>query len=162
MKIVIIIPTYNERPNIEKMIPLLEKEIFPQDQKSSCCIFSSLMINLPTGLQNQVKEFKKKWHNIELLTGEKKGLGAAYVRGMKYAMEKMHADAVMEFDSDFQHDPHDIPRLIKAMDDGADYVIGSRYIPGGSIPKGWGLDRKILSVFGSLFIQNRMVEFRYS
>ena len=107
--------------------------------------------NSPDGTADAVREFMKKWSSIELLTGEKKGLGAAYVRGMKYAMEKMNADAVMEFDSDFQHDPQDIPRLIKAMDNDADYVVGSRYIKDGSIPKEWGLDRKILSVFGNLF-----------
>src|SRR6266404_2910486 len=152
MKIVIIIPTYNERPNVEMMIPLLEKEIFPKITNHKLFI---LIVDdkSPDGTGDAVKEFQKKWDNIELLTGEKNGLGAAYVRGMHYAMNKMDADVVMEFDSDFQHDPHDIPRLIKAMDEGADYVIGSRYIPGGSIPKGWGIDRKFLSVFGSLFIR---------
>ncbi len=152
MKIVIIIPTYNERPNVEMMIPLLEKEIFPKITNHKLFI---LIVDdkSPDGTGDAVKEFQKKWDNIELLTGEKNGLGAAYVRGMHYAMNKMDADVVMEFDSDFQHDPHDIPRLIKAMDEGADYVIGSRYIPGGSIPKGWGIDRKFLSVFGSIFIR---------
>lgn len=152
MKIVIIIPTYNERPNIEKMIPLLEEEIFPKVKNHHPQI---LIVDdkSPDGTADVVSGFMKKWHNIELLTGEKNGLGAAYVRGMKYAMDKMDADAVMEFDSDFQHNPHDIPRLIEALDKGADYVIGSRYIPGGSIPQGWGVDRKFLSVFGSLFIR---------
>jgi len=159
MKIVIIIPTYNERLNIEKMIPLLEQDIFPKVKNHHLSI---LIVddNSPDDTAKAVKEFQKKWHNIELLTGEKKGLGSAYVRGMKYAMEHMNADAVMEFDSDFQHNPHDIPRLIKAMDEGADYVIGSRYIPGGSIPKEWGLDRKILSVFGNLFTQLVWVNFK--
>jgi len=152
MKIVIIIPTYNERPNVEKMIPLLEEEIFPKIKNHHLFI---LIVDdkSPDGTADLVGEFTKKWNNIELLTGEKNGLGAAYVRGMKYAMDKMDAHAVMEFDSDFQHNPHDIPRLIHAMDEGADYVIGSRYIPGGSIPKGWGVNRKFLSVFGSLFIR---------
>jgi len=152
MKIVIIIPTYNERTNIEKMIPVLENEVLPKIKNHQVHL---LIVDdkSPDGTADVVREFMKKWHTIELLSGDKKGLGAAYIRGMKYAMEKMHADAVMEFDSDFQHDPHDIPRLIKAMDEGADYVIGSRYIPGGSIPKGWGMDRKFLSVFGSLFIR---------
>jgi dolichol-phosphate mannosyltransferase len=150
MKIVIIIPTYNERANIEKMIPVLEKDIFPKIKNHSLSI---LVVddNSPDGTADAVRDFRKKWHTIELLTGEKSGLGAAYVRGMKYAMDTMHADCVMEFDSDFQHNPHDIPRMIQALDDGADYVIGSRYIPGGSIPKEWGIDRKILSVFGNLF-----------
>ena len=146
----LIIPTYNERQNIEKMVPVLENDVFP---KISNHTMSLLIVddNSPDGTADAVREFMKKWNSIELLTGDKKGLGAAYVRGMKYAMEKMNADAVMEFDSDFQHDPHDIPRLIKAMDSDADYVIGSRYIKEGSIPKEWGLDRKILSVFGNLF-----------
>lgn len=150
MKIVIILPTYNERSNIERMIPLLEEEIFPKvkDHNMHLLIVDD---NSPDGTAEVVNQYIHKWKNIELLTGEKKGLGAAYVRGMRYAMEHMEADAVMEFDSDFQHDPQDIPRLIEALDKGADYVIGSRYVPGGSIPKEWGLDRKFLSVFGSLF-----------
>jgi dolichol-phosphate mannosyltransferase len=158
MKIVIIIPTYNERPNIEKMIPLLEEKIFPKIKHHNLFI---LIVddNSPDSTGDAVKSFTHKWNNIELLSGEKNGLGAAYVRGMKYAMEKMNADAVMEFDSDFQHNPHDIPRMVEAMDKGADYVIGSRYIKGGSIPKGWGFDRKFLSVFGSLFIRIVWVNF---
>ncbi len=158
MKIVIIIPTYNERPNIEIMVPLLENEIFPtiKNHKMHILVVDDTS---PDGTADLVKECMKKWSNIELLSGEKNGLGAAYVRGMKFAMEKMDADAVMEFDSDFQHTPHDIPRLVHAMDEGADYVIGSRYIPGGSIPKGWGLDRKFLSVFGSLFIRIAWLNF---
>lgn len=102
MKIVIIIPTYNEKSNIEKMIPVLERDVFPRITNHTL----SLLIvddNSPDGTADIVREFMKQWSSIELLTGEKKGLGAAYVRGMKYAMEKMNADAVMEFDSDFQH-----------------------------------------------------------
>lgn len=150
MNIVIIIPTYNERSNIEKMIPVLEKEIFPRIHGHSVSI---LIVddNSPDGTAEIVKLNMKKWNNIKLLSGEKEGLGAAYVRGMKYAMNEMNAEAVMEFDSDFQHNPHDIPKLIKAMDEGADYVIGSRYIKGGAIPKEWGLNRKFLSIFGGAF-----------
>jgi dolichol-phosphate mannosyltransferase len=150
MKIVVILPTYNEKANIEKMIPVLEDEIFPQIKNHDMAI---LVVddNSPDGTGEAVKTSAHKWKNVTLLSGEKKGLGAAYIRGMRYAMDEMDADAVMEFDADFQHDPRDIPRLIAAMDEGADYVIGSRYIPGGAIPKEWGIDRKFLSVFGSLF-----------
>lgn len=151
MKIVIIIPTYNERSNIAKLIPLLEEEIFPRIKNHAMHI---LIVddNSPDGTAEEARKFMKKWdNNISLLSGDKKGLGYAYVRGMQHAMEEMKADAVMEFDADFQHDPKDIPRLVKAMDEGADYVIGSRYIKGGSIPKEWGIDRKFLSVFGNLF-----------
>jgi dolichol-phosphate mannosyltransferase len=159
MKVVVILPTYNEKANIEKMIPLLEEEILPQIKHHHVAI---LIVddNSPDGTAEIVKNFMHKWKNISLLSGEKKGLGAAYVRGMHYAMNEMGADAVMEFDSDFQHNPHDIPRLVHAMDEGADYVIGSRYVPGGSIPKEWGMDRKFLSVFGSLFTRIVWLNFK--
>jgi dolichol-phosphate mannosyltransferase len=158
MRIVIILPTYNEKENISRMIPLLEEEILPRIKNHDIQL---LVVDdkSPDGTGDAVKDFMGKWKNIELLSGEKQGLGGAYVRGMKYAMDEMKADAVMEFDSDFQHDPYDIPHLIKAMDEGADYVIGSRYVHGGSIPKAWGLDRKFLSVFGSFFTRIAWLNF---
>src|SRR5258708_2250947 len=117
MNIVVIMPTYNEEENIKKMIPMLEKEIFPKVKNHSLHL---LVVddNSPDGTADAVKKFMQQWNTIELLSGKKQGLGSAYVRGMQYAMKHMHADAVIEFDADFQHDPHDIPRLIKAMDDG--------------------------------------------
>ncbi len=109
--------------------------------------------NSPDGTAEEVKKFCQKWKNVHLLLGEKKGLGVAYVRGMHYAIDVLKADAVIEIDADFQHDPHDIPKLISAMDNGADHVIGSRYIKNGSIPKEWGIHRKIISRLGGLFAQ---------
>lgn len=158
MKIVVIIPTYNEFENIQLMITVLEKEVFPKikDHTMSILVADD---NSPDGTATVVEDLAKKWKNIVLLKGEKKGLGAAYVRAMKYAMDKMDAYAVVEIDADFQHDPHDIIRLVKAMDEGADYVIGSRYIPGGEIPKEWGLHRKFLSFFGSLFARIMFLRF---
>ena len=150
MRIVVISPTYNEKVNIEKIIPVLEEEVFPKVKNYEVLLLIA-DDNSPDGTGNIVKSFQKKYKNIHLLEGQKKGLGAAYVRAMRYASKELKADAVIEFDSDFQHDPHDIPRLIEAMDRGYDYVIGSRYIPGGKIPKEWGLHRKMMSFFGSLF-----------
>jgi dolichol-phosphate mannosyltransferase len=152
MKIVVISPTYNERINVTKLIPLLIEEIFPKIKNHDMHL---LIVDddSPDGTSEVVREFMKKWKNIELLNGTKNGLGAAYVKGMHYAMDNMKADAVMEFDADFQHDPQDIPKLVKAMDEGADYVIGSRYVPGGTIPKEWGIHRKVISRFGGLFAQ---------
>ena len=149
-KVVVIIPTYNERENIEKMLPVLETEVFPKIKSDDMHILVA-DDKSPDGTSDVVRDAQKKWENIEIIQGEKEGLGAAYVRAMKHAMEKMHADAVIEFDAVFQHDPHDIPKLVEAYDNGADYVIGSRYVKGGGIPKEWGIDRKIKSIFGSLF-----------
>ena len=152
MKIVIILPTYNEKENIGKLIPLLIEEIFPMIKNHTMQL---LVVDddSPDGTSDVVREFMKKWKNIELLNGTKNGLGAAYVKGMHHAIDNMGGEAIMEFDADFQHDPKDIPRLIAAMDKGADYVIGSRYVPGGEIPKEWGIHRKIISRFGGLFAQ---------
>lgn len=159
MKIVVIIPTYNEKVNMEKMIPVLLDEVFPQVKNHTMEILVA-DDKSPDGTAEVVKKYMKKHKNLHLLMGDKKGLGAAYARAMQYAMDKMKADAVIEFDADFQHDPYDIPRLIEAMDKGADHVIGSRYVKGGEIPKEWGLHRKFLSFFGSLFA--RVVWLRFN
>jgi dolichol-phosphate mannosyltransferase len=160
MKIVVILPTYNEKRNMEKMIPVLEENVFPHIKHHSMQILVA-DDQSPDGTEEVVRHFIKKYSNIHVLTGDKQGLGAAYVRAMLYAMDTLNADAVIEFDADFQHDPHDIPRLINAMDQGADCVIGSRYIPGGAIPKEWGLHRKLLSfVAGSIF--TRLVWWNFS
>lgn len=150
MKVVVIIPTYNERANIDKMIEVLEKEIFPKIKKHQMKI---LVVDdrSPDGTADVVRDKMKKYDNIELSLGKKEGLGAAYMRGMKYAMEKMKAGAVIEFDADFQHDPKHIPELVKKFDQGYDYVIGSRFVKGGTIPKEWSFYRKFLTIYGGLF-----------
>lgn len=152
MKIVVILPTYNEKVNMEKMIPVLENEVFPKITNHHMHILVA-DDQSPDGTAAVVRQYMQKYPNLHLLEGSKQGLGAAYARAMKYAMNEMEAFAVIEFDSDFQHDPHDIPRLVHAMDEGADYVIGSRYIPGGAIPKEWGIHRKFISRIGGLFAQ---------
>jgi dolichol-phosphate mannosyltransferase len=78
-------------------------------------------------------------------------LGAAYIYGFKHAMQNMGPDIVMEMDADFQHNPNDIPKFITKIEEGYDYVIGSRFIKGGSIPKEWGFSRKLWSVGGNIF-----------
>lgn len=159
MNIVVISPTYNEKENILNLIPILEEEVFPKIKHHQLRLLI-MDDNSPDGTGDVVKEFMKKWDNIFLQQHEKAGLGAAYIRGMKYAMHTLHADAVVEFDSDFQHDPKDIIRFIEAMDkSGADYIIGSRYVPGGKIPPEWGLHRKIMSYFGSMFARVLLLTF---
>jgi dolichol-phosphate mannosyltransferase len=94
----------------------------------------------------------KKYSNLTLFLEEKKGgLGAAYKKGMKYAVDKLGADAVIEMDADFQHDPKYILDLVEKFDQGYDYVIGSRFVKGGSVPKEWDLYRKFLTFGGGLF-----------
>lgn len=149
-KIVVIIPTYNEAENIGRMInALLGKEF-----KKIKNVHMHLLVvddNSPDGTGKIVKKKMKKYKNLHLLQGKKEGLGTAYIRGMEHSMKNLNADAVIEMDADFQHDPKYVADLVAAYLDGADYVIGSRYIKGGSIPDGWAFYRKAISIYGNLF-----------
>ena len=149
-RVIVIVPTYNEAENIGRMLDGLVGRILPKIKGVDVEV---LVVDSrsPDGTANIVREKMKESRKITLLQTDKGGLGADYAKGMRYAMEKMKADAVIEFDADFQHDPKDIPKLIGAYKNGADYVIGSRYVKGGRIPKEWGLHRKAMSFFGSLF-----------
>lgn len=151
-KVVIIMPTYNEAKNIKKMIPALFEKEFPTITQADMHL---LVVddNSPDGTGKIVKSAMKKYKNLHIATGEKEGLGKAYIRGMKYAQSKLNADAVMEMDADFQHPPRFVKPMVAAFVGGAQYVIGSRYIPGGSVPKEWPIFRKAISFFGNLFIR---------
>lgn len=145
-------PTYNEVKNMPLMIQALFEEEFPKIKGAEMHL---LVVddNSPDGTGEIVRENEKKYSNIHLLSGEKQGLGWAYVRGMKYAMEKLNADAILEMDADFQHPPRFVKPMIEAYLAGAEYVIGSRYIPGGSVPHEWAISRKVVSYLGNLFIK---------
>jgi dolichol-phosphate mannosyltransferase len=131
MKTVIIIPTYNEKENIGLLLDSLQTVFKNIPHKMHILVVDD---NSPDCTADVVRAEIKKWQNIHLLTGEKKGLGTAYTRGMRYAVDKLNADVVMEMDADFSHNPDDVPRMIAALEDDTDVVIGSRYVSGGSIP----------------------------
>jgi dolichol-phosphate mannosyltransferase len=107
--------------------------------------------NSPDGTADIVRAESSRYQNVFLLSGQKQGLGAAYVRGMKYAVDQLHAGAVMEMDADFSHKPEDVSRLLAGLDGGADFVIGSRYVRGGKIPEDWGFKRRMISKWGNVF-----------
>jgi len=152
----IVIPTYNEADNIGRMIEYLHTNTFPdiKAKKGGLTYDWSLKIlvvdgNSPDGTGAVVQKMAKKYPDVYLLTETSKdGIGAAYLKGFKYAMDKLSADYVFEFDGDFQHPPETIPPMLLAMEEGYDYVIGSRKIKGGSNPKGWGFKRVFFSEFG--------------
>jgi dolichol-phosphate mannosyltransferase len=148
---VIISPTYNERPNIQKLIPAIERVIRKIDNWE----IKLLVVDdsSPDGTAQEVKNLQKKYDFVELLVNAKKaGLGGAYLKGMAQAVDVLKADVVFEMDADLSHDPKKVPAFLAAIDDGADMVLGSRYIEGGSIPANWGIHRKFLSVVGNWFI----------
>lgn len=158
MNVVVILPTYNEKDNIENIVLLLEKEIFPKvtHHKMSILVADD---NSPDGTEEVVKSLMKKYKNLEISSGSKKGLGAAYIRGMTYAIEKMNADVVFEMDADGQHDPEKIPDFLKKIDTGCDMVIGTRYSQGGSIPKNWPFQRKLFSIVANLLVRSIFMRF---
>lgn len=158
MNVVIIIPTYNEKGNIERLITILEEEIFPKikNHKMNVLVVDD---NSPDGTAEEVRKLMKRWNNVHLNLGDKNGLGAAYVRGMTYAIENLKADVMFEMDADLSHDPHKVPEFLRKIDEGADLVIGTRYSQGGSIPANWPIQRKAFSVFGNLLVRTILMRF---
>lgn len=147
MNIVIILPTYNERDNIRLLIPALFRQCERIRHEMHLLVVDD---NSPDGTADQVRTLMVDYQRLHLFTGKKQGLGAAYIRGMHYALHELQADAVMEMDADFSHLPADVPRLLAALEDGADFVIGSRYVKGGKIPENWGWLRKTISRWGNI------------
>ncbi len=136
MKILVVVPTYNEAENIRDLLKaVLEKapkvEVLVVDDHS------------PDGTADIVREVQQTEPRVHLLERPgKQGLGTAYVAGFKYALAHGY-DAVMEMDADFSHDPADIPRFLEALKE-ADVVLGSRYLNGVSVVN-WPLRRLMLS-----------------
>jgi dolichol-phosphate mannosyltransferase len=140
----LILPTYNEAENIGPMVRAAREQLRDGDH--------ILIVddNSPDGTGVIADELAKKIEGVDVLHRPgKQGLGRAYLAGFAHALEN-GADYLLEMDSDFSHDPNDLPRLIKTAEDGADLVLGSRYVPGGSVTD-WGLLRKLLSRGGSWY-----------
>lgn len=158
MKAVVIIPTYNEKENVQKIIPKVIETVFPHVKDHDMWVLIA-DDNSPDGTGDEVRQLMKKYKNLDIVQGPKKGLGAAYVRAMKYAIDEMHADAVFEMDADGQHDETKIPQFIKKLDEGYDMVIGTRYSDGGSIPANWPPQRKAFSIVANLFVRTVFMKF---
>lgn len=141
-KTLIIIPTYNEAENIQKMIT----EIFNLDLNLDILIVDD---NSPDGTGKIVEEMSNGNEHIRLLKrAGKLGLGTAYVAGFKYALEKGY-DYIFEMDADFSHDPKEIPNFLNSISEN-DLVIGSRYIKGVNVVN-WPLRRLILSYGANIY-----------
>lgn len=156
-----VIPTYNERQNIGATIDGIEaivSKIGPKHQLEILVIDD----NSPDGTAELVKAKGQEFGNVKLLPNqEKQGLGAAYVKAFKYAMAKLGADAVFEYDADGSHQPQYLPGMINELDKGADVVVGSRYVPGGSMPDNWGINRKLISYFGNFIARSVLWAWQY-
>ena len=150
MQATVCLPTYNERENVERMVRALVAEgvhVLVVDDSS------------PDGTGEVADRLAEELEQVAVLhRAAKEGLGPAYLAGFRRALAD-GAELVLEMDCDFSHDPRDVPRLIAAAENGADLVLGSRYVPGGRIPN-WGLLRRFISrggcVYAQLWLQTRL------
>jgi dolichol-phosphate mannosyltransferase len=157
-KVVIVMPAWNEAQNIKEMIDVLIGQEFSKIKAD----MQLLVVDNHSGdgTDKIVEEASKKYKNVHLIEQDKSGLGWAYVRGMQFAMNNLHADAILEMDADFQHPPRFVKPMVDAYLEGADYAIGSRYIKGGSVPSEWAASRKAVSFFGNLYIRIVLLNFK--
>ncbi|MBA2505815.1 MAG: polyprenol monophosphomannose synthase [Thermoleophilaceae bacterium] len=140
----LVIPTYNERPNIEALVVAVLPHMREAGGRVLVVDDSS-----PDGTGELADAVAAANPDVEVLhRAEKDGLGRAYLAGFHHALAG-GADLVLEMDADFSHDPADVPRLLAASQS-ADLVLGSRYVEGGGVRE-WGLFRRMLSRGGSLY-----------
>lgn len=144
---IVIIPTYNEKENIENII----RAIFELDK-----VFHILVIEdgSPDGTAAIVKKLQKEFPNrlFMIERSGKLGLGTAYITGFKWAIEHKY-DYVFEMDADFSHNPNDLPRLYSACaDEGYDLAIGSRYVSGVNVVN-WPMGRVLMSYYASKYVR---------
>lgn len=142
----VIIPTYNEIENIDKMV----RTVFSLPRNFELLIVDD---GSPDGTADHVKslqkEFPEKLH-IEERKG-KLGLGTAYIHGFKWALARNY-NYIFEMDCDFSHNPADLVRLLEACETGADLSVGSRYCDGGKISN-WPIGRILMSYFASVYVR---------
>jgi dolichol-phosphate mannosyltransferase len=143
----VIIPTYNEKENVEKML----RKIFSLSQPFNVLIIDD---GSPDGTADIVKRLMTEF-NSRLFIEERKGklgLGTAYIHGFKWAVERKY-NYIFEMDCDFSHNPEDLSRLYHACAvEGADMSIGSRYIRGANVVN-WPLGRIIMSYYASVYVR---------
>jgi dolichol-phosphate mannosyltransferase len=144
----VIIPTYNEKENIEAII----KAVFQQEKSFDILVVDD---NSPDGTASIVKTLMNDFSGrlfIEERT-DKNGLGTAYIHGFKWAIEKKY-DYIIEMDADFSHNPNDLVRLYNACaNEGADVSVGSRYVNNQVNVVNWDIKRLLLSYFASKYVR---------
>lgn len=145
-EVLVIVPTYNERDNVEP----ITTAILAAEPRVDVLVVDD---NSPDGTGQLADELAAKQPRIKVLHREKKqGLGKAYLHAFKWALEHGY-QYVLEMDADFSHDPKYLPKLIDEAKSGADLVLGSRYVEGGGTVN-WGPMRKLISRGGSLYARS--------
>jgi dolichol-phosphate mannosyltransferase len=143
VRVLVVVPTYNERENVELLLPAVraavpDADVLVVDDSS------------PDGTGEAVTRLGAQLGRIALLSRPgKQGLGSAYRHGFDYALDRGY-DVVVSMDVDLSHDPEVLPEFIRLVEAGADAVIGSRYVPGGATVN-WPLYRRVLSRWGNRY-----------
>jgi dolichol-phosphate mannosyltransferase len=146
VRVVVCLPTYNERDNLEPMVRTLDDVFRRHDLDARVLVIDD---SSPDGTGELADRLTGEFRFLSVLHRPKKeGLGPAYLAGFVWALAT-DADRIVEMDCDFSHDPEDLPRLIAATEN-ADLALGSRYVQGGGT-RNWGLARRAVSRFGSLY-----------
>jgi dolichol-phosphate mannosyltransferase len=144
-KNIVIIPTYNEIENVEKMV----RTVFSLPREFDLLIVDD---GSPDGTATRIKELQKEYPGLHIEERKGKlGLGTAYIHGFKWALAKGY-DFIFEMDCDFSHNPADLPRLLEACEKGADVAVGSRYCKGGKVSN-WPIGRILMSYFASVYVR---------
>ena len=144
MRVWICLPTYNERENLEPMVRALGDVL---DEEARVLVIDD---SSPDGTGEVADALAEELELVEVLHRERKeGLGPAYLAGFQRALGA-GAELVIEMDCDFSHDPADVPRLVAAVQEGADVALGSRYVDGGET-RNWGFVRRSVSRTGALY-----------
>ncbi|MDZ7295764.1 MAG: glycosyltransferase, partial [candidate division KSB1 bacterium] len=146
MRVLVVIPTYNEADNISRLVPAVLAETPPGTEV--------LVVDdaSPDGTGELIRQLAEKDRRIHLLERDRKlGLGSAYVEGFKYALRGDY-DFVVEMDADFSHEPREIKLLLERAQGGCDLVIGSRYVDGITVIR-WPLKRLVLSIGASKYVR---------
>jgi dolichol-phosphate mannosyltransferase len=146
VRVVVCLPTYNERDNLEPMVRALDEVISRHELDARVLVIDD---SSPDGTGELADRLTGSFRFLSVLHRPKKeGLGPAYLAGFVWALAA-DADRIVEMDCDFSHDPEDLPRLVAATDN-TDLALGSRYVEGGGT-RNWGLGRRAVSRFGSFY-----------
>jgi len=145
---IVIIPTYNEKENIEKII----RAVFGLEKDFDILIIDDGSPDGTAGIVRRLIDTEFSGRLSILERSGKLGLGTAYITGFKWALERSY-EYIFEMDADFSHDPADLPRLYSAIhDEGNDVAVGSRYVSGVNVVN-WPIGRVLMSYFASRYVR---------
>jgi dolichol-phosphate mannosyltransferase len=155
----VIVPTYNERENVLKLIPEVMRFLKPDENKNHILVVDD---NSPDGTSAALEAIMYSMTNLHIIKRPgKMGLGTAYLEGFRWGLSHLKPDVFIHMDADLSHPPHHLIRLVRSIGEGFDVVIASRYVKGGRIAN-WPWNRRIISrganTLARLFLGIRVVD----